>query len=317
MFPKMQSGFDKLAEISFKASTMLTSDPNLYRFRRWPCDMPETSNDVKEKVTAWKKNEQNIDVANISEMKKRLKFAMPNFKVTKYINSGSYGVVFECFEIADPKKSLVCKIIPIMPNIKFPLIDEINLQRKVSDLGLAPRIIDVSNISAASDAHSCRILMDPMDDVKMNTCIVVMQKCKCSLGDVIRNGRYKSGTIQRLLHKSKNLLVHGDLKCNNTCVTEDDNLVFIDFGRGFLCEGLPEKLSKDGHFLDAMSLLLSVRRHCTRPEGCSALMDIEQYVEKLDMDSNINQKDVNRMRKDLFNAVVKNQSAVIKKYGNC
>jgi hypothetical protein len=97
----MTAGWDKIAEICFKAESMLASDAKLYRGRGWPEDMPETSPEVRSAVKNWKTKYAGKDVRQIM---RRVELLVPQFRMTSFIGSGSYGIVFECFDISARRK---------------------------------------------------------------------------------------------------------------------------------------------------------------------------------------------------------------------
>jgi hypothetical protein len=305
----MTAGWDKIAEICFKAESMLASDAKLYRGRGWPEDMPETSPEVRSAVKNWKTKYAGKDVRQIM---RRVELLVPQFRMTSFIGSGSYGIVFECFDISSPSKVHVCKVVPIMPNIKFPLLDEIDMQKRVAKLGMAPRIIHVGNMSASSDAYTARILTHIKGDVELNTVCIVMEKCAKSLSQVISDKSYKMGSLSDLLARAKGVFVHGDLKCNNVCEAENGLLVFIDFGRGFMCEGLPADLISEGHLLDAVSLFHSIQRHA-RSVSEGALEDILMYLQTLMCQPDLpDQNALRHRRKSLFRAVTESRKRLVK-----
>jgi hypothetical protein len=306
----MVDGWGKVAEICFKAEAMLGSNTSLYRRRSWPEDMPETSPDVKTAVSNWKKKYAGDDVV-VRQIMRRVELLVPQFRMSRFVGAGSYGIVFECFDISSPSRIHVCKVVPIMPNIKFPLYDEIAMQKRVAELGMAPQVIDVGNVSASNDAYTARILTDIKSDVILNTVCIVMEKCVKNLSQVISEKMYKTGAIPDLLGRAKGRFVHGDLKCNNVCEAENGLLVFIDFGRGFMCDGLPEDLISEGHLLDVVGLLHSVQRHARSVSG-GALNDIQTYLETLLCDCVPDANSLRARRRSLFGAVTECRKRLLK-----
>ena len=275
----MQDGLEKAGEITFKAQTMLQSNPELFRNRRWPQSMPETSQEIRDAVKKWSREARKIQI--------------PGVVLLDFIGAGSYGICFSCINVDTPRKPMLCKIIPIMPNIKFKLADEINLQKQIAREKLAPPIYRVCNKSAANDAYCAKITQDVRDDVNINTVVIIMEKCKESLITTIKAGRYVPGSISDLLHASRKLFVHGDLKSNNICTDSSGKLVYIDFGRSYLCKGLPPKITEEGHLLDAAALLNSIKRH----SNGGALEELTRYISTLDCKGILTDDTIKKRRK--------------------
>jgi tRNA A-37 threonylcarbamoyl transferase component Bud32 len=144
--------------------------------------------------------------------------------------------------------------------------------------------------------------MDHADNVDLNTVCIVMERCAMSLARVISEQSYVRGSLPELLRQSRGRFVHGDLKCNNVCVNEKGLLVFIDFGRGFMCDGLEDDLKVEGHLLDAVGLLQSIERH-TKTVSDIALSDIKMYIKTIGCENIPNPNDMRSRRRALFRAV--------------